>query len=585
MKISFLIMLLISSVAIPQTNNEYDWHTFFEKTDYKNSPSYDETISYFKKFEEFSPHAKMVSFGKSPQERELECIIISKDKFFTPEEAKASGKPVVLIINSIHAGELEGKDASMLLLREILVTKEKEHLIDNLVLIIVPIFNVDGHERRSPFNRINQDGPEEMGWRTTAQNLNLNRDWLKLDAPEMQSFIKFYSKWLPDFMIDSHTTNGADYQYTITYGIEKFQNVYSETANWIRNNFIPHFEKSVEAKGFLIAPYVGFKDNDLNKGIVDWVSPARLSTGYTAAQNRPSLLIETHMLKPFKERVFATKAGFETVLEFVNADPSFLVELNKRADNNSVSELMEQGKFFPLSYKGSEESVDFIFKGIKSVTDSSIISGSKRTTYTGEKFEMNIPFFNESYVTDSINAPEGYFLPAEWKQIADRMKIHGINIHELKKDTSIEVIRYKFKNVKFASASYESHQTVTFETETFKEKTTLPAGTYFIPSDQRCIKVIMYLLEPGSDDSFIRWGFFNSIFERKEYFERYVMEKIAGEMIKDDPSLLEEFNKKLLEDEEFANSPYARLNFFYERTPYFDKQWNLYPVMRLESNN
>lgn len=209
----------------PQKRFSNEWFTLFEKSNQQRSPAYQETISYFKKFVDQTPYVKMFTIGISPQGREIICLIVAGKEEFTLEKAKKSGKAIVLIQNGIHSGEIEGKDACMLLLRDMLVTKEKFHLLKNTILLIIPVFNVDGHERVSPFNRPNQNGPLMMGWRTTSQNQNLNRDYMKADSPEMKAWLKLFSDWLPDFMIDNHTTNGADYQYHVTYGIERQANI------------------------------------------------------------------------------------------------------------------------------------------------------------------------------------------------------------------------------------------------------------------------------------------------------------------------------------------------------------------------
>ena len=231
-----------------------EWLTLFEKSSQQKSPSYRETISYFKKFVDKTPYAKMFTIGISPQGREIKCLVVAGNEEFTPEKAKRSGKAIVLIQNGIHSGEIEGKDACMLLLRDMLVTKEKFHLLKNLVLLIIPVFNVDGHERLSPFNRPNQNGPLMMGWRTTSQNLNLNRDYIKADSPEMKAWLKLFSDWLPDFMIDNHTTNGTDYQYHITCGLEQQANISNFLSGWIKEKYLPYLIKKVEKDGFLTAP-------------------------------------------------------------------------------------------------------------------------------------------------------------------------------------------------------------------------------------------------------------------------------------------------------------------------------------------
>ncbi|MGB9665240.1 MAG: M14 family metallopeptidase, partial [Ignavibacteria bacterium] len=321
-----LSIILISLLNLFSQKNDY-WKTYFEKSNYLETPRYEETMEYFRKFEKHSPYVKMFSIGKSAEGRDIFVLIVSKDKAFTPELARKTRKPIVFIQNGIHAGEIDGKDASMILLREILITKEKEIYLDNVILIVMPIFNVDGHERFSPYNRINQNGPKEMGWRTNALNLNLNRDYMKADSPEMKAWLKFFNQWLPHIFVDCHVTDGADYQYQITYSCERYGNVHPLLRKWIQNEFVPFIENEVQKSGYLIAPYVWFKEDEIKNGIVDGVTSPRLSTGYAAIQNRVALLIETHMLKDYKIRVFATLSMLEAIIRKANQEGKKLIEV------------------------------------------------------------------------------------------------------------------------------------------------------------------------------------------------------------------------------------------------------------------
>jgi hypothetical protein len=581
-KFVIVITLLVTQVVLPQITDE--WITYFEKSGFTATPGYDMSMEYFQKLADYSPWAEFKSFGISPQGRELKFLIVSKDKAFSLPESKEILKPIVLIINGIHSGEIGGKDASMLLLRDILITKEKEFLIDSVTLLIVPIFNVDGHERMSRYNRINQNGPEEMGWRTTAQNLNLNRDWMKADAPEMRAMLKLYSEWLPDFIIDTHATDGADYQYTVTYSVEKFSNIYSGTANWLKDKFIPSLENGVKEKGFLVHRYIYLKkwSEGLDGGIIDWASSPRFSTGYAALQNRPCLLIETHMMKPYKERVYSTKAMLETVIEIVNTNATDLIDLNLEADIKSAENLLEQKKHLPVSFEESDKYDLIDLKGYEYYREPSQISDSDKLVYSDVKKEFKVKFYNDIVPIDSVQLPEAYLIPKEWSNLVDVLKTHGIQVSPLEVDTLIEVAKYHFKTVKFDTTSYEGRQRVNFEYDLIREKRNVPSGTFYISTNQRTIRVIANLFEPKSGDSFIRWGFMSSIFEQKEYFENYVMEKIAEEMLSKDAQLREDFQTKLNEDEEFRNNPEERLNFFYKRSPYYDKNYQVYPLMRID---
>lgn len=580
--VSIIIQLFLSSLLFSQGKISDEWLTYFEGSNYLETPRYKETIDYFRKFEKHSPYAKLISFGKSPEGRNLFVLVVSKDKCFTPETAKKSGKVILMIQNGIHSGEIEGKDASMILLRDILVTKEKFHYLDNVILMVIPVFNVDGHERFSPFNRINQNGPKEMGWRVNALNLNLNRDFMKADTPEMRAWLKLFNAWQPDMFVDCHATNGADYQYTMTYAIEKDKNVHPILGSWVKNSFIPYFEKEVEKDGFLIAPYVWFRGDEIRKGIIDGATGPRLSNGYAAIQNKIALLLETHMLKDYKSRVFATYSSLDAVIRKLNDGSQNVKEIVRKAEEESVKEFVHEKKSIPLRYQISNESVPFIFKGIKYRREPSEISGKEKIVYTDEKFEIEVPLFNKVIVLDSVVAPFAYLVPPHLKEVIEILRLHGIKLHRLNKETKMKVEKYKFdEDVTWQRRPYESRISVSAKYNSFNDEVVVPGGTYIAYSNQRAVRVLVNLLEPKAPDSFLFWGFFNSIFERKEYFEDYVMEKTAQEMIEKDPVLRKTFFEKVNSDSVFANDPYKRLEYFYRLSPYFDQSWNVYPIMRL----
>jgi zinc carboxypeptidase len=580
-KILIVLLLFITSTFNAQSN-ETDWLTYFEKSNYLKTPNYDSTIAYFQKISDYTDQANLMTFGFSPQGRELKCMIAAKEKEYTYlSNIKRSDKPIVLILNGIHSGEIEGKDANMLLLREILVTKEKQYLLDNAILMVIPVFNVDGHERSSPYSRINQNGPKEMGWRTTAQNLNLNRDFMKADALEMRAFLTLFSSVLPDIFIDVHTSDGVDYQYTITYQIERHGFTHPMIENWANEKFISYVEKKVEDDGFLISPFVGFVDGLISKGMYDWIASPRFSNGYASLQNRPGLLIETHMLKPYKERVFATKSLLTAVLEIVNDDAENLLKMNSQVDDDVIQKYGKLKEPFPFKFERTKKNDWFNFKGLNSVVVDSKITGGKIIQYTNEKVDYNIPYLNADSATHFINPPNGYIVPVEWKEILGVCKAHGIRVEELNEDKIFTVEKIIFKNVKFATSPYEGRFIPSYKYDKSITEVTVPKGSYYIPCEQRTVGVILNLFEPDASDSFMKWGFFNIIFERKEYYEDYSMGPIAERMLAENIDLKREFEMRLFQDDEFKNDPNARLNFFYERSPYYDQKHNVYPILRV----
>jgi hypothetical protein len=582
--IVIICLLIASAYAILLADAPDEWRTHFEKSDYLETSRYDESIAYYKRLCSESDFAHIIQFGTSPQGRELYYIAVSEENRSAPVKPSQRRKPVILIINGIHPGEIAGKDASKLLLRDILITGERRHLLRNADLLVVPVFNVDGHERFGPYNRINQNGPRETGWRTTAQNYNLNRDWTKADAQEMRAMLRLMQEWTPDFIIDTHSTNGADYQYTATYIAELKGNLYTETAQWMNDELIPYMIDYMNARGYGTFPYVALRNwfGGLDSGINSEPALPRFSSGYAAVQNRPSLVVETHMLKPYRDRVFATKAMIEAVLEFTNEQPQALIDMNRTADWISVEKFHAGREFLALDFLLKDRYRTVEFKGVEARMRRSSLTGGELVEYTGKPMRQTIRLYDDAVAADSVLVARVYLIPQEWSDIAERMKLHGIRVERMVESAVLRVTRYRFTNVEYASQSFEGRQRVDVDYDTFREWLLIPAGTYVVSTDQRTIRLIAHLLEPKSPDSFLRWGFLNTIFERREYFELYSMEPIAQDMIRKNPALKGEFDKWLRKNPQVRDDPYRRLYFFYERSPYYDDRLNLYPIMRVE---
>lgn len=577
-KYALLIVLWFSVVY----GNDFDWKTKFEKSNYLETCNYNETIEYFNALAVNSEYAKLFKMGKTPQNRDMYYLVVNKDKEFDLATITSSKKSIILIQNGIHSGEIEGKDACLLLLREILITKENESLLDNSILVIIPVINPDGHENSSKYNRINQDGPTNMGWRVTAQNLNLNRDYLKADAPEIKEFVKLYNQLDPDIFIDTHTTDGLDMQPVITYQAEWQGTVPNVLSEWIKKIYMPQIEKQVEDKGFITGYYVNLNDyNDVTKGINGWVSSPKLSSGYAAIRNRVGVLIETHSLKPYKDRVFATKAFIEETIKIANSQNETIKNNTKLADQEVLWKYGNEKENYPLGFKLTKDTVNYLWKGIKADLVNSKITGSKVVKYNGEKYETYVKYLPYLKASKFAKVPKCYIVPQEWTEVINVLKLHGVEYSQINNDTLINCEQYKFTNIKFADLPYEGRFQPTFDLDTIKINAKINKGDYIFNTDQKLIGVLMYLLEPNTNDSFVKWGFFNAVFEQKEYFEEYSMEPIAEEMYNTNESLRKEFDDKVKNDSEFSKNPRARLNFFYEKSEYFDKKFNKYPVLKV----
>ena len=562
-----------------------DWLTEAEQTDFRETPRYDETMAYAKRLAVASEWIAVQSFGRSPEGRELPLIVASKDRAFTPAAARATGKFVVLVQCCIHAGECGGKDAALMLLRDMAVTKTRATLLEQVILLVIPIFNVDGHERFSPYNRINQNGPAEMGWRTTAQNLNLNRDYIKADAPEMRAWLTLWNAWKPDLHFDHHATDGGDWQYDVTIDADTHATAAPPVAAWIDKTLIPRLFADLEADGHRPGIYWNFIDGgDPKQGIESGGFSPRFSQGYVASRNRPSILVEAHMLKPYRTRVLTHYRIVQHALELIGRDPAPLREAIRDADAWTMKAGVTQDPSakLTLTVKTTKEPTPIVFKGVAHRTELSEISGAVRIIYDGTKpIEFDTVWFKSTEPDLTIDPPLAYIIPPQWTEAIDRVKLHGLTAERLTEPATIEVQSYRFKDVTFGSRPYEGRQTANFKSERFTELRDYPAGSIIVPLNQSGARVAIHLFEPDAPDSLVRWGFFNTVFERKQYAEGYTLEALARKMLGADPKLGEEFETKVRTDREFAASARARLNFFFERSPYWDQSLNVYPIARI----
>ena len=583
--ITFSSVLQTTIMSQHQTTNvPVDWRTYAEQTDYQETPRYVATIDYAKRLDSASTLIKFEPFGKSGEGRDLPLLMATEGATFTPEAARRAHKAVILIQACIHAGEPDGKDAGLALLRDIAITKTRAGLLKNIVVLFIPIYSPDGHERVSPFNRINQNGPAEMGWRTTSTYQNLNRDYMKADTPETRAWLQLWNKWQPDLFIDCHVTDGADYQYNITFQHEHHAGVDAGVLAWERTVFDDRVAAKTEAAGNVVSWYLEFIDNrDLSKGIRDFNGSPRFSTGYVPLRNRPAILIETHMLKNYRSRVIGTYDFLRAALEEVSSDPQTLLRVGKAADEKMIAagRKYDPAHPYPLNFELTEKSTPYHLRAVESRVAMSDISGAPYVEFGANPIELTVPLYNDFRIKTAVVAPLYYIVPVQWQEVIAVIKAHGLKFNVLREPATINVERYKFTDVKWPAGPFEGRLMPSFNTEVVRERLSFPTGSIVISLAQPAARVAINLLEPAAPDSLVHWGFFNAIFEQKEYGEDYVLEKLAREMLAQDPKLRDEYEQKLTSDPKFAGSPRARLEFFYRRSPYWDQLMNVYPVGRI----
>lgn len=564
------------------------WLTKAERTRWAQTADYDETMRYCRQLEGGSRWVKLESFGRTGQGRDLPVLIVSKDRVFTPEAVRATGKPVILIQNGIHSGEIEGKDAALMLVRDLAVLHQHEELLDSVVILVVPMFSADAHERKSKYNRINQNGPDEMGWRHTPIGLNLNRDYTKLDAPEMRALIgNLYTKWWPELLIDDHTTDGADYRYDITYAMNHGAGVPVALDRWMNEALERGMVSRLTAKGHLVAPYLDFRggSSDPRSGIEYGNAPARFSTGYAPQQSRASLLVETHMLKPYGSRVKATYDLLLSVLEELHANPRALTTAVRDAEAEAVARATSRDpakRLQVLATNVGERGVPFAWKGVETRWEWSDITGSSVPRYGSTPWDTTVMLYRDTQPALSVRVPAGgYLMPQEWTEAIERMALHGIRMRRLARAWSDTVELTRVPDHTSPSESYEGRQAVrVLATQTERRVRTFRAGDVWVSLEQRGGPLAVTLLEAQSADGFLAWGFFSTIFQKKEYGGDYVVEPMARAMMARDPKLAAEFRAKLESDTTFAGSPEARTDWFYRRSPWNDPEQDLHPIAR-----
>ncbi|WP_428719341.1 M14 family metallopeptidase [Undibacterium curvum] len=578
--LSFLIAsLLTGGTAIAAENIT----TLAEKSQFQKTGRYDEVENLCRNFQKNYPKfVRCQEFGRSPEGRPLLAMLVTKTGALTPLAVKEKQIPVTLIQAGIHAGEIDGKDAGFLVLKELLAQNQGSDLLDKQVLLFVPVFNVDGHERFGKWNRPNQRGPEEMGWRTTAQNFNLNRDYIKADAPEMQAMLRLINLWDPLVTADLHVTDGAKFEHDISIQVEPVNAGDTElrrTGKALRDGIITELEKS----GSLPQPfYMSFaEEDDPQSGFIDGVPGARFSNGYFLLRNRFGILVETHSWKEYATRVKITKNSIYAILNQVARLGNEWKKLAEQADMRAVN---AAGSKIPVSYKTSENAKQINFRGYAYTRTMSEISGALMTRYDESKPQLwKVKLRDEILPDAQIQLPAGgYLVPAAYaKPVLEKLRLHGIQFQSLSTPLSdVAVERFQTSQAKFASHSFESHQQLKLQGEWKTATANFGKASLFIPSAQPKSALVATLFEPASADALVNWGMFNNAFEQKEYMEAYVAEDVAREQLAADPELKKEFAQKLKSDPAFAKNPAARLEFFAKRHSSWDQNYQQYPVYK-----
>lgn len=553
--------------------------THAEQTRFWESVHPSSVMPYYRRLAQTSPHIHIEQIGQTDHGTPLELVVVSKH----PDAHRARRPPkdhaILFVLNGIHAGEVCGIDATQMLVRDLLLRMKDPAQLNHLTFVTIPVFNVGGHARFHPYNRVNQEGPARMGFRANARGYNLNRDFTKADTANMRSFYKAFHRWSPHILIDNHTTNGADYQYPMTYLISELPNVAAPLRRWVGQELKPYLAKQMKALGYPICPYVMYKKGDeIKSGILRGVPPPRFSTGYGELFNTITLLSEAHMLKDFRTRVMATYHLMRHTLEYADQHAKALRKARILADQQSA-----YSKRYVLHWKRTEKSRPVEFLGYAYKRTQGSASGGRWIQYDRtQPVTFTLPFFDDIVPARTIDIPTGYLIPRAWYDVITRLQANRVQITRITKPTRFRVQQAFFSQPRWASRPYEGRMLLTsFQTRWITREYLAQKGDVWVSTRQPFVRYILEMLEPEAQDSFLRWGFFQTIFQQKEYFSPYLFEKTAQQLLEKDPLLKKKYQEKLQKEPAFASDALRRLQYLYKRSPYHERDLNRYPIVRV----
>ncbi len=551
--------------------------TKFEQSGGKESPTYPEIIDWWQKLDQQSGKVKLLTMGPTDAGFPLHLAVVANNGDFNFDNIRKNNKRIILINNGIHPGEPDGIDACMLLARDIAMNKIK--IPDHIVLAIIPVYNIGGCLNRSVNYRIDQNGPVEKGFRGNSQNLDLNRDFIKCDSKDARSFTEIFHMVDPDVFVDNHVSDGADYQHVMTLICTQHNKLGGEMGDFMYRNFEPGIYAGMKEKGYDLIPYVNAFGDSPDKGWPEFMEGPRYGSGYAALWNTFSFVPESHMLKPYDQRVKATYELMKCFIDFTEKNSSIIKQLRDK-----TKELMKSQSEFPVSWTlDRSQSSKRIYKGFESGRKPSDVSGLPRLYYDRSKpYEKEIPFFNFYTPKNFITKPKAYIIPQGWWKVTDLLKLNKVDMQPLKKDTTIEVEVYYIDDYKTSPRQYEMHHLNSeVKIRTVLQKTNFRKGDYLIRMNQSANRFIIETLEPQAEDSYFAWNFFDAILGQKEGYSGYSFEDIAAKYLQTNPDLKNKLEQKRLSDTAFAKSAGAQLNYVFQNSPYFEPVNLRYPVYRV----
>ena len=581
MKKTLSLLFVICFLACKQqSSSTKDFKTTFEKSNGTATATYKETIEYYQQLADSYPEITLTEIGETDSGHPLHLVIFNTDGKTDINIIKNSPKNRVLINNGIHPGESDGIDASMMKLRDIVQSDSLKKSYKNTLINIIPIYNIGGALNRNSHTRVNQNGLKEYGFRGNAQNYDLNRDFVKQDTKNAVSFAQIFHTIDPDVFIDNHVSNGADYQYAITHLFTQHNKLGGALGKFIETQMRPALETSLIIKRIPITPYVNVWGKTPKEGWTQFFDSPRYSTGYTTLFNTFGMMVETHMLKPYKIRVEQTYALMHSMLEFTEERSVDIKALRK----NAVHEILAK-EAYPITFEinPKKEPATIQFRGYQGTYIDSKVTTGKRMFYDRSKPYLEpVDYYNEYRPKKEVTIPKAYILKNGWSKILERLDNNQIQYKKFDNDTIILAEYMRIKKYKTRKNAYEGHY-LHYDTEVTKDTVEQQffKGDIYIPTQQKGIRYIIETLEPEATDSFFNWNFFDTILQQKEGYSAYVFEDIAEQFLKDNPEIQKEFEEKLKNDQNFTKSPRTQLNFIFKKSPYYEKAHNLLPIYKV----
>jgi hypothetical protein len=580
----FLASLLLSA-ALRLAAPAPPLTTPFERDPQHNTTAtYAECIAFYKELAAAYPATMQLhEAGPTDSGQPLHEVVLSTDGTFEPGASRAKGRPILFIQNGIHPGEPEGIDASMLLARDLLRDKKYQALLQKVTVVVIPAYNIDGMLNRNSTTRVNQNGPQAYGFRGNARHLDLNRDFIKQDSRNARSFATLFQKWRPEIFVDTHTSNGADYQYTITLIPTQAEKLGPVLGPYLKDKLLPALYKGMDQKHWPMTPYVDFEGETPESGLRAFLESPRYSTGYAALFNSIGFMPETHMLKAFGPRVRATYDLLLTYVQTVAAQAPALLAARAAAD----AALAAQTKL-PLAWAINEQPSGTVqFRGYEAGHKPSAVSGQPRLYYDRSRpYTRPVPFYNAAHATVEVEVPDAYIIPAAWVEVVDNLRRNGVTLRRLSRDNfGGSAHTYEVENYKTVPRPYEGHylhSQVQLTDYGSHHSTALHAGDYVavLAEQGPARRYLVEALEPQATDSFFAWGFFDSILQQKEHYSDYVFEDLAAEFLSKNPAVRQQLEEAKKADAALAASGPTQLEWVYQHSPYAEAGYRSYPVLR-----